>query len=81
MAIFEGSAKKDESPGKDDDNTGDDVITGKGGTAEGTQVMDDEELTRIVGGTGNDGSNSGTNDDDNSGDTAWFNSPGPSWDP
>ena len=52
-------------------------------TAEETQVLDDEELTRIVGGAGNggnDGSNSGTNDDDNSGDTAWFNSPGP-WDP
>ena len=60
-------------------------------TAEETRVMDDEELTRIVGGTG-----AGSNDDDSSdpnrdgdddpstdtndqGDTGVFTSPGPDW--
>ena len=57
-------------------------------TAEETRVLDDEELTRIVGGTGDGGSNDPNRDGDNdsstdtnpdTGDTGWFSSPGP-WD-
>ena len=57
-------------------------------TAEEPQVLDDEELTRIVGGTGSGGNNDPNRDGDNdpstdtnpdTGDTGGFSSPGP-WD-
>ena len=57
-------------------------------TAEEPQVLDDEELTRIVGGTGSGGNNDPNRDGDNdpstdtnpdTGDTGGFTSPGP-WD-
>ena len=54
-------------------------------TTEEARVLDDEELTRIVGGTGNSNDDDNNDDDDSNdsndtGDTAWFSSPGPSWD-
>ena len=44
-------------------------------TAEEAQVLDDEELTRIVGGTGHDGND----DDDDDEMIFWGTSDGPDW--
>ena len=52
-------------------------------TAEEARVLDDEELTRIVGGTGNneEGENNEEGDNNEEGGTVFSGySPGPSWD-
>ena len=49
-------------------------------TAEETQVLDDEELTRIVGGTGQGGNNGNSGNSNEDPDVFWGTSPGPDWD-
>ena len=70
MAIFNGGAKRDKYPGKNDDNTGDDVITGNAGNDEldggpGNDKIyggDDDDV--LIGGMGKDMLDGGDGDDE-----------------